>query len=189
MATKKNTLPKIQSLLNIKSKMCTDPHIADQFVNDVLRITGLEYDSEGYVVDAEDNPIEPEYIIIKNKVLRYTTSGIVHAQDLIFDPYNIPSIMEELFRRYLSQCHPDVVSTQILAHSMVETPKIDTYGYITILYGNGAMIKTKCHHKDATKYLEAFMRLESMADDMIEETLNKYDEYENNWVKTMKEKG
>lgn len=168
----------VNDLFNIKSKLCTNPEIADMFANDVLRITGLEYDNEGYVVDAEENPLEPDYIVIKDKFLRYTIGGILHSQDIIFDPYNIPSIMEELFRRYIGQCHPNIVSTQILAQQISKIPKMDTYGYITILYGNGNKIQTKCHYKDSTKYLEAFMRLESMTDNMIEQTISKYDKYE-----------
>lgn len=169
---------KIISLTNLKSRLCTDPHISDLFVHDVLRVTGLEFDSEGYIVDPEENPIEPDYILIKNKVLRYTNAGVLHANDIIFDPYNMPSIMDELFRRYLSQSHPNVVSTQILAKSLTTAPRIDTYGYISIIYGDGSKIVTKCHYKDSTKYLEAFMRLESMTDNMIDSTLRKYDEYE-----------
>ena len=172
---------KIQSLTNIKSKLCTDPVIADNFINDVLRITGLEYDSEGYIVDAEDDPIEPEYIVIKGKILRYTNIGIVHTNDLVFDPYNNPVIMEELFKKYIDETHPEIVSTQIFAASTTEIPRIDTYGYIAILYGNGARIVTNNHYKDSTKYLEAFMRLESMTDSMIKDVLDPYDAFEQKW--------
>ena len=172
---------KVQSIMNIKSKLCTNPELSDDFVNDVLRVTGLEYDSEGYIVDAEDDPIEPDYIQIKGKVLRYTNNGVVHSNDMIFDPYNNPIIMEELFKQYLAESHPEVITTQIYAKSMTETPRIDTYGYITILYGNGAQIVTGMHYKDATKYLDAFMRLESMTDRMIQDVLDKYDQFEAQW--------
>ena len=172
---------KVQSIMNIKSKLCTNPQLSDEFVNDVLRITGLEYDEEGYIVDPEDNPFEPEYIYIKGKVLRYANNGVVHSNDMIFDPYNNPIIMEELFKQYLAESHPEVVTTQIYAKSMTETPRIDTYGYITILYGNGAQIVTGLHYKDSTKYLDAFMRLESMTDSMIQDVLNKYDTFEAAW--------
>ena len=172
---------KVQSLMNIKSKMCTNPELADDFASDVLRVTGYECDGEGYVVDAEDDPIEPDYIQIKGKVLRYTSSGIVHSNDMIFDPYNNPMIMEELFKRYLEECHPEVVSSQIYAKNMNEIPKMDSYGYIGILYGNGARIVTALHFKDSTKYLDAFMRLESMTDNLINDTLSKYDEFEKKW--------
>ena len=64
---------------------------------------------------------------------------------------------------------------------MTETPRIDTYGYITILYDNGAQIVTGMHYKDSTKYLDAFMRLESMTDSMIQDVLNKYDTFEAVW--------
>ena len=40
------------------------------------------------------------------------------------------------------------------------------------------MISKANHHKDTTKYLDAFMRLESMTDDLILDTLKPYDEYE-----------
>lgn len=178
--------PKIQSLTNIKSKLCTNPELSDSFINDVLRITGLEYDSEGYIVDAEDNPLEPDYIMIKGKVLRYTNMGIVHSNDLVFDPYNNPIIMEELFKKYVEEVHPEIVATQIFAASTTEIPRTDTYGYIAILYGNGARIVTKNHYKDSTKYLEAFMRLESMTDKMIDDVLNQYDVFEKEWFEANK---
>ena len=177
---------KIQSLTNIKSKLCTNPELSDEFVNDVLRITGLEYDSEGYIVDTEDNPLEPDYIQIKGKVLRYTNMGIVHSNDLVFDPYNNPIIMEELFKSYVQETHPEIVTTQIFATSTTEIPRNDTYGYIAILYSNGARIVTNNHYKDSTKYLEAFMRLESMTDTMIKDVLNKYDEFEAKWFEENK---
>ena len=177
---------KIQSLTNIKSKLCTDPVIADNFINDVLRVTGLEYDSEGYIVDAEENPIEPDYIMIKGKVLRHTDMGIVHNNDLVFDPYNNPIIMEELFKKYVEDVHPEIVSTQIFAASTTEIPRTDTYGYIAILYGNGARIVTNNHYKDATKYLEAFMRLESMTDTMINDVIQQYDIFEQKWFEENK---
>ena len=177
---------KIQSLTNIKSKFCTDPVIADNFINDVLRVTGLEYDSEGYIVDAEENPIEPDYIMIKGKVLRHTNMGIVHNNDLVFDPYNNPIIMEELFKKYVEDVHPEIVSTQIFAASTTEIPRTDTYGYIAILYGNGARIVTNNHYKDATKYLEAFMRLESMTDTMINDVIQQYDIFEQKWFEENK---
>lgn len=171
---------KVKSLTNIKSKLCDNPELSEDFINDVLRITGLEYDSEGYIIDPEDDPIEPAYIQIKGKVLRYTNtgSGVIHSSDIIFDPYNNPMIMEELFKKYLEEFHHNVVSTQIFAHSMKSIPKIDTYGYISINYGNGAKIVTGLHYKDSTKYLDAFMRMESMTDATVMETLRKYDEYE-----------
>ena len=49
----KQKSPIIKSLTNLKSRLCTDPHISDLFVHDVLRITGLEFDNEGYIVDPE----------------------------------------------------------------------------------------------------------------------------------------
>ena len=74
-----------------------------------------------------------------------------------------------------------MVSSQIYAKNMNEIPKMDSYGYIGILYGNGARIVTALHFKDSTKYLDAFMRLESMTDNLINDTLSKYDEFEKKW--------
>lgn len=177
MARKKK-VEEIKSLLNIKSKLCTNMELSDRFISDVLRITGLEVDHEGYIVDSEEDIYEPEYILIKGKVLRYTNQGIRHNKDLVFDPYNNPMIMEELFKQYLQTCHPEVVSTHVNAFKPGVIPKTDTFGYIVILYGNGASIRTAPHFKDSTKYLDAFMRLESMTDNLILDTLKPYDEYE-----------
>ena len=176
---------KVQSLMNIKSKMCTNPELADDFASDVLRVTGYECDEEGYVVDAEDDPIEPDYIQIKGKVLRYTSSGIVHSNDMIFDPYNNPMIMSELFNRYCEESHPEVANQSIYAYDQTQVPKINTYGYITILLDSGAKIQTGLHWKDSTKYLDAFMRMESMTDGIIHESLDKYDIYENEFFKNL----
>ena len=67
---------------------------------------------------------------------------------------------------------------QILAYDTKVVPKLDTYGYLTILYDNGATIKTDIHYRDATKYLDAFMRLEAMTNPIIRDTLRDYDKYE-----------
>lgn len=169
----------IDDLVNIKSKMCTNPELSDRFISDVLKITGYEIDSEGYIVDAEENPIEPEYMVIKGKFLRNSTGGILHRNDMIFDPYNNIGIMEELFKKYLAENHPEVSSTQILMYDNKQQPRPDKYGYMTVIYGNGASIKTSLHWKDTTKYLDAFMRLESMTDEIINDILKPYDDYEN----------
>ena len=66
----KQKSPKIKSLTNLKSRLCTDPHISDLFVHDVLRITGLEFDNEGYIVDPEENPLEPEYFLMIYSTVR-----------------------------------------------------------------------------------------------------------------------
>ncbi len=168
-------------LLNITNKMNDNMELTNRFIDDVIRITGLEIDDEGYIVDAENDPIEPDYIVIRGKVLRLTNQGIVHTKDMIFDPYNNPIIMEELFRRYLAESHPEVTAAQIYPYNPNDASKANPYGYITILYNNGAKIKTGLHYKDATKYLDAFMRMESMTDMMINDVLAPYDEFETEW--------
>ena len=178
MAKKKKSIIEGQTMTTMKSKYCTNAELADMFVSDLLKITGLEIDDEGYLVDPEDDPFEPEYISIKNRPCRYPKYGVLHAKDLIFDPYNSLVIMEELFKQYLAKSHPEVVQTQIYAEKKGVSPKGDTYGFITIMYGNGATIRTSNHYKDTTKYLDAFMRLESMTNSIILETLKPYDLYE-----------
>ena len=168
----------VTDLKNITSKPGINIELSNKFIDDVIRITGLEIDEEGYIVDAESDPIEPEYILIKGKALRHTNQGILHNKDLIFDPYNNPVIMEELFRKYLMESHPNVSIAQVCAAKENERTKLNCYGFITIIYDNGAKIKTKCHWKDTTKYLEAFMRLESMTDSMIDDILKPYDDFE-----------
>ncbi len=77
------TQPEItKSLLNFKSKLCTNTELSDRFVSDVIRITGLEIDAEGYLVDSEDDAIEPDYIAIKGKPVRYANQGILHGKDI-----------------------------------------------------------------------------------------------------------
>lgn len=177
MARKKNTIA-VNTTTDIKSKYCDNKELSDRFVSDVLRITGLEIDHEGYLVDAEEDSVEPEYVAIKNRPVRYSNAGILHNRDIIFDPYNNVMIIEELFKQYLAKFHPEVASTQIYAVKSGTIPKNDTYGFITIIYGNGATISTSPHYKDTTKYLDAFMRLESMTDDIVKDTLDIYDAYE-----------
>ena len=179
----KSPIKKYQNidLLNITTKLNDNVELSSKFVDDVIRVTGLEIDDEGYIVDAEDDPIEPDYIVIRGKALRLTNQGVVHAKDMIFDPYNNPIIMEELFRRYLAENHPEVTAAQIYPNSPNDTAKINPYGFMTILYNNGAKIKTGLHYKDATKYLDAFMRMEAMTDLMINDCLRPYDEFEMDW--------
>lgn len=171
------------TLTDIRSKYCTNPELSDQFVSDLLTITGLEIDDEGYLVDPEDDPFEPEYVSIKNKPCRYAKNGVLHSRDLLFDPYNNTSIMEELFRQYLAKSHPEVVQSQILAAKKGVVPHPDSFGFITIIYSNGDLIKTANHWKDTTKYLDAFMRLESMTDNLVLEKLYPYDAYEAEFFK------
>ena len=179
MAKKKNdSLVVDQSIYEIKSKYCTNPQLSEQFRSDVLLISGYELDDEGYVVDTEEDPIYPEYVQCKGRLLRVTDNGILHSTDLIFDPYNNLMIMEELFKHYLASCHPEVVTTQIHAYRPNVIPKSDVYGYMTILYSNGTNIQTGLHYKDTTKYLDAFMRLESRIDSIVMNDLKPYDEYE-----------
>lgn len=186
MSKQKETINAPKSLFNIKSKYCLSPELSDQFVSDVLNITGYEIDEEGFVVDPEDDPIFPEYVQCKGRLLRLANSGILHVTDLAFDPYYNITIMEELFQQYLANFHPEIVSTHIHAHDMNKAPKTDTYGYITIIYGDGSKIQTDMHYKDTTKYLDAFMRLESMNEKMIKERLKPYDDYEKEFYKKYK---
>lgn len=184
---KPKTLGDITSLTDFKAVTCTNPELSERFINDVLKITGLEEDDEGYIVDAEDDPFNPEYIVVRNKYLRHTNRGILHKKDMIFDPYNNPIIMEELLKQYMENFHPEVVSSQILAAKENTAVKLNTYGYMTLLYSNGAKIKTDMHYKDSTKYLDAFMRLESMMNNSVREILAPYDEYEKEYFTNLEE--
>ena len=175
---KSNELKIHQSYFDIKSKLCVNPELSDQFVSDVLNITGYEIDDEGYIVDTEDDPIKPEYVQCKGRVLRVTKGGILHSTDVVFDPYNNTFIMEELFKHYLALHHSEVISTQIHALDPKAHNKSDVLGYMTILYANGATIQTGLHYKDSTKYLDAFMRLESRVGDVVMKDLKPYDDYE-----------
>ena len=169
---------KIESLMDFRSKLNTNSELSDKFREDVLRVTGLDVDDEGYVVDSEEDPFDPDYVCVRKRVLRVANRGILHEKDMIFDPYNNTIIMEELFKQYLQRFHPEVSSSQIYAYNPSDATKSDSYGYITILYNNGAKIITDMHHKDSTKYLDAFMKLEAMDKDMVRSTLKPYDDYE-----------
>lgn len=181
---------KIDSLMNFRSKLNTNNELSDKFREDVLRITGLDVDQEGYVVDSEEDPFDPDYVIVRKKYLRVANRGILHEKDMIFDPYNNTVIMEELFKQYLQRFHPEVSNSQIYAYHPNESSKGDVYGYITVLYKNGAKIITEMHYKDSTKYLDAFMKLEAMDENMVKDTLKIYDEYEKyQWKIDMEKKG
>ena len=172
---------KLYSQTKLYSKLCDTKemaHMCDLFISDVLRITGLEEDEEGYIVDSEDDPISPRYILLKGKALRHCNQAILHKRDYIFDPYSNPAIMEDLYNQYIQENHPYILSTQVYAAKEGIIPRGDTYGYITVLFKDGSKIQTNNHYKDCTKYLEAIMRLESMTDTMIKDTLDKYDEFE-----------
>lgn len=186
MAKKSNDIIEANSIYNIKSKYCTNEELSDQFVSDILNITGYEIDDEGYLIDTEDNPLDPDYVQCKGRLLRVTNRGILHSTDIIFDPYNNISIVEEIFKHYLAEHHSEVISTQIHAQDPLAPPRSDNYGYITILYANGAIIKTGLHYKDTTKYLDAFMRLESRVDDVVMKDLKPYDDYEKEYFEKYK---
>lgn len=165
-------------LTNIKTKQCDNKDLADQFINDVLRVVGYDIDDEGYIVNSEDDFMEPDYILVRGKALRKTTNGVLHSTDMIFDPYNNPLIMEDMFREYVNANHPEVCNFQIMGKNEGVHYKVNTMGYVTIRYRNGATINTMMHYKDSTKYLEAFMRMEGMGNGLISETLYPYDTYE-----------
>lgn len=177
---------KVNSLINIKSKYCTNTELSDMFVDDLLNVLGYEIDEEGYIIDSEADPINPEYIQCKGRILRITNRGILHTTDMVFDPYNNIVIMEELFKHYLAENHTEVVSTQIHLKNHQTQSKSDSYGYMSILYNDGSIIYTGLHYKDTTKYLDAFMRLESRVDDVVMNTLKPYDDYETEFFKTKK---
>lgn len=171
---------KVISLQNIKNIPLTKKNLelSEKFIDLFLLVSGLEIDNEGYLVDSEYDSIEPEYIQIKGKVLRRTNNGILHKTDMILDPYNNTGIMEELFNQYIRINHNTISATPIMVYDQTLTSKNDNLGYIKILYSNGAVIKTADHYRDSTKYLDAYMRLESMTDDYILEALKEFDEYE-----------
>ena len=167
-------------LLNFRSNMCTNPELSDKFADEVLRITGLEVDDEGYIVDTEEDPFEPDYIFVKGKMLRRTNQGLLFAKDIIFDPYNNTVIIEELLRQYIQKYHPEISTYNIFVteKNIEGKGKYDLGGYMRILYKNGAQINTNYHIKDSTKFLEGFMRLESMSDELVNDLLKPFDEYE-----------
>ena len=160
--------------------MCTNPELSDKFADEVLRITGLEVDDEGYIVDTEEDPFEPDYIFVKGKMLRRTNQGLLFAKDIIFDPYNNTVIIEELLRQYIQKYHPEISTYNIFVteKNIEGKGKYDLGGYMRILYKNGAQINTNYHIKDSTKFLEGFMRLESMSDELVNDLLKPFDEYE-----------
>lgn len=163
---------------DIKSPYCTNPKLSNLFINDFLKISGYEVDDEGYIIDNEDDILNPDYIIIKGKLLRHTIQGIVHDTDMIFDPYNNCLILEELFKKYLIECHPQVSSFQIFNAKKDAPASLNCYGYMVVLYDNGSQIITDNHWKDSTKYLDMWYRLESHDPETIRNILKPYDDYE-----------
>lgn len=183
MAKLPNELKKYQSVkdpLLIINKINDNIELTNHFADEVIKILGYDVDKEGYVVDSDvDEGEEEEYIIFKGKALRMPTQKVLHSTDMLFDPYNIPVIMEFLFSNYLRENHPLVSIAQIYSAKEGETPKSNcTYGYMKILYDNGSYIKTNNHYRDSTKILEGIFRLESYGDQMIREILEPYDTWE-----------
>lgn len=188
---KKSLLNKYKKtdLNNITTSNCDNLELSYQFIEDFLRISGLEIDQEGYVVNSEVDIVEPEYIVIRGKALRRTNQGIAHSKDLIFDPYNNTLIIEELFRQYLMESHPEAITFQILNSQKDKQPKPNTFGYIMIMFSNGAQIQTCNHWKDSTKFLDAWMCCESYIRPMIDDILKPYDEYEKEYFAELEKLG
>lgn len=183
MSTIPNELKKYKNLkdpLVITNKINENIKLTNRFADDVIKVLGLDIDVEGYIVNSDvDFGENEEYILFKGKALRMPTQKVLHSTDCLFDPYNIPSIMEVLLSNYLKDNHPLVSIAQIYSAKEGESPKNNyTYGYMKILYDNGAYLVTNNHYKDSTKMLEAIFRLESYGDQLIKEILQPYDDWE-----------
>ena len=197
MTTLPNELKKYKNVkdpLLITNKINDNIELTNRFADDVLKVLGLDIDVEGYIVNSDvDFGEDEEYILFKGKALRMATQKVLHSTDALFDPYNVPTIMETLLSNYLKDNHPDVSTAQIYSAKEGTSPKNNfTYGYMKILYRNGAFITTNNHYRDSTKMLEGICRLESYGDQLIKEILQPYDEWEmvyftdpNNIAKTM----
>lgn len=188
---KKNTKLKNFQKINftdIKSHHCSNIELSNSFIDDFLRVSGYVIDDEGYIVNDEDDILNPDYIIIKGKLLRHTTQGVLHDTDLIFDPYNNCLILEELFKRYIIECHPQISAFQIFNAKKDVPTSINCYGYMIVLYDNGAQIITDNHWKDSTKFLDMWYRLESHDPDTIRNILKPYDDYEEQFFTEENEK-
>lgn len=172
----------LKDMGHIINKTNENHELSLQFIDDVLRIAGYEIDEEGYIIDynnIEDETDKPDYIVFKGKALRLGSSGVMHSTDMLFDPYTNSTIMEFLFVNYLKENHPQVSIAQIYAAKEGIIPKgTCTYGYMKILYENGAYITTGMHWRDSTKYLDGWCRLEAMGTKMITELLEPYDTWE-----------
>lgn len=166
--------------LVITNKVNDNIELTNMFANEVIKVLGFDIDDEGYIVDSDvDFGENEEYILFKGKALRMPTQKVLHSTDALFDPYNIPTIMETLLSNYLRENHPNVSIAQIYSAREGEIPKSNcTYGYMKILYDNGAYIVTNNHYRDSTKILEGIFRLESYGDQMIKDILQPYDEWE-----------
>lgn len=183
MSNNFNELKKYKSVkdpLVIVNKVNDNIELTNKFADDVIKILGFDIDEEGYIVNSDvDFGEDEEYILFKGKALRLPTQKVLHSTDALFDPYNIPTIMELLMSNYLRESHPDVSTTQIYSAKEGEIPRSNcTYGYMKILYNNGAYIITNNHYKDSTKMLEGIFRLESYGDQLIKEILQPYDDWE-----------
>lgn len=170
----------IKDPLVITNKINENTELTNRFADDVIKVLGFDVDVEGYIVDSDVEFGEnEEYILFKGKALRMPTQKVLHSTDILFDPYNVPSIMEVLLSDYLKDNHPDISTTQIYSAKEGEASRNNfTYGYMKILYRNGAFIITNNHYKDSTKMLEAIFRLESYGDQLIKEILQPYDDWE-----------
>lgn len=183
MAKLPSELKKYQSVkdpLVIINKINDNIELTNHFADEVIKILGYDIDDEGYIVNSDvDEGEEEEYIVFKGKALRMSTQKVLHSTDMLFDPYNVPIIMEFLFSNYLRENHPMVSTAQIYSAKEGETPKSNcTYGYLKVLYDNGSFIVTNNHYRDSTKILEAIFRLESYGDQMIKDILEPYDTWE-----------
>ena len=183
MATLPNELKKYQNVkdpLVITNKINENIELTNQFADDVLKVLGLDVDLEGYIVNSDvEFGEDEEYILFKGKALRMPTQKVLHSTDALFDPYNIPTIMETLLSMYLKDNHPNVSTAQIYSAKEGTSPKNNfTYGYMKILYSNGASITTNNHSRDSTKMLEGIFRLEAYGDNLIKDILRPYDEWE-----------
>lgn len=163
---------------DIKSIKCNNPKLSNLFISDFLKVSGYEIDDEGYIIDTEEDALNPEYVSIKGKFLRHTIQGVLHNTDMIFDPYNDYRITEELFKIYLANCHPQISSFQIFNAKKDLSASYNCYGYMMVLYDNGGQILTDNHWKDSTKILDMWYRLESHDPETIRNILKVYDEYE-----------
>lgn len=183
MGSLPNELKKYKNVkdpLLITNKINDNIELTNRFADDVIKVLGLDIDSEGYVVNSDvDFGENEEYILFKGKALRMPTQKVMHTTDVLFDPYNVPTIMESLLSSYLKENHPYVSIAQIYSSKEGEIPKNNcTYGYMKILYDNGAYIVTNNHYRDSTKMLEGIFRLESYGDQLIREILQPYDDWE-----------
>lgn len=174
---------------DIKSAKCTNKKLSNLFISDFLKVSGYEVDKNGYIMNIEDDILNPEYVTINGKFLRHTIQGVLHNNDIAFDPYNDIHVIETLFVKYLDECHPQISSFQIIDSTKVLATGYNNYGQMIVLYNNGGQIITDKHWKDSTKFLDMWYRLESHDPDTIRNILKEYDEYESKYYLDKKYKG